>query len=113
MAAEKLAAVEAEVAAEVDDGAVVVELVTDDGAEDIRVPRSGSWKSRAQNALAQGLVETWAELVLSPEDREKWEALDPTLDDCEDFFERWKELAGQDLKKSQNSRPSSRSTRRR
>lgn len=108
-----LEAVQAEVDAEADDGSVVVELRTGDGVEDITVPRPGSWKSRAQNALAQGLVETWAELVLSPGDREKWEALDPTLDDCEDFFDRWKAAGGEDLGKSRSSRRSSKGTARR
>jgi hypothetical protein len=113
MAAEKLAAVEAEVTAEVDDGSVVVELVTDDGKEDIRVPAAGKWKSRANTALAHGDFESWADMVLAADDRAKWLDLDPTNDDLTGFFDRWKELAGQDLGKLRSSRPSSRSTRRR
>jgi hypothetical protein len=116
MAAEKaaaLAAVEAEVEAEADDGAVVVELVTADGSEDIRVPPTGTWKARAQRHLNVGDFDSWAELVLPADEREKWTDLDPTNDDVVAFFERWKELGGQDAGKSRNSRRSSRGTPRR
>lgn len=114
MAAEKaLAAVQAEVDAETDDGSVVVELSTDDGAADIHVPAPGRWKARAQRLLAQGDFDSWAELVLPKPERVKWVDLDPTNDDVQAFFEKWQELGGQDLGKSPSSRRSSKGTARR
>jgi hypothetical protein len=114
MAAEKaLAAVQAEVEAEDSDGSVVVELVTDDGAEDISVPPPGRWKARAQRMLAQGDFDSWAEVVLPEADRAKWVELDPTNDDVQVFFEKWKDVGGQDTGKSSSSRRSSKGTARR
>jgi len=113
MVAGELAAVQAE--AEADEGpeGVLVELSTDEGEAEIRVPPAGRWKSRAQTFLAQGMFDLWAQITLSKDDFQAWRELDPTLDDATEFFDRWQEAAGQDLGKSRASRRSSKKQRKR
>lgn len=90
-----------------------VTLSTEVGEADIVVPPPGSWRTRANRALREGVVDEWAELVLSAEDFAAWVECDPTNDEAAEFFKAWAEASGEDLGKSRASRRSSRSTARR
>lgn len=77
------------------DGEILVRLTTDDGEADLIVPPMGRWKSSARNALmTRGDDMAWAVLTLSDEDAETWLDLDPTKDDTEVFFQRWRDAGG-------------------
>jgi hypothetical protein len=96
-----LRAVQAETEAEqhvTDDGSVVVELVTDYGKADIRVPPIRKWRSIAKNALYMRDDDlSWAAQTLSPADTQEWIGLNPTGEDTAAFFERWANMTGQAL----------------
>lgn len=104
---------EAEVAAEDDDGSVVVTLTTDLGFADIRVPPIGQWRSMARNALFRMDDLHWASSVLSTQDAKEWYRLDPTQDEVNGFFELWGEATGQNLAESRRERRASARTHRR
>lgn len=89
-----------------------VPLVTEAGEFDVHVPPPGRWKTRANRALKEGDFDVWAELVLSAEDYATWLEADPVNDDVQHFFEAWQSSTGENPKKSQPSRSSSRSTAR-
>ncbi len=83
------------------DGDILVRLTTKDedgevlGEADIVVPPMRKWKSSARNALlTRGDDMAWAVLALADEDAEAWMDLDPTKDDTEEFFARWREAGG-------------------
>lgn len=95
-----LAALEAEVDTEVDDGSVIVPLVTDLGAGDIRVPALDRWRSVARNALfSRGDDLLWAQRTLSVGDYVTWTQLDPTKDEADEFFAAFGRATGQSLGK--------------
>lgn len=108
---EPLAAVQAD--AETGTEGAEVLLVTTEGEGTILIPPPGSWKARANRALATGDFFGWADLVLSDDDATLFSELDPTNDDVEAFFKAWQDASGESKGKSRRSTRSSGSTRKR
>jgi hypothetical protein len=50
------------------------------------LPPVGKWRSSTMNALREGDFETWAYAVLTPEDYETWQEIDPTMEEIAEFF---------------------------
>ena len=107
-----IAAMQAEVDAEDDEGAVTVTLDTANGSADIRIPPPADWSARATDLLADARVHSWAQLTFSDEGWQAWQDLDPTNREANVFLGRWREASGQGEGKSRASRRSSRRTRR-
>lgn len=96
------------------DGAVRVRLGGEEDGIDLWVPPRGMWRSSGLSALNRGDFQAWADVTLTEEDAEAWEAYDPTLDETEEFFgERLRAAMGDDLGKQGRSRRGLRPMRRR
>lgn len=110
---ESLKAVEAEADAPAE--GVLVPLVTDDGEVDILVPPPNMWFEGALEAMMSARISDWIRLATDdPETLAAWDSLPrKRYRDLEAFLDRWTELSGESPGKSQASKPSSRSTRRR
>lgn len=88
-----------------EDGSIVVQLVTDFGKADIRVPPLRKWRSLAKNALFSREDDmAWAAQTLSFEDAQAWMRLNPTGDEAAAFFDEWGRLTGQKLGEALASR---------
>lgn len=95
------------------DGAVRVRLGDDTDGVDIWVPDRRRWRNSALRALNSGDFQSWADRTLLEEDAEAWEDYDPTLEEIEEFFERWTKLSGDEPGKRGRSKLGSRRTSRR
>jgi hypothetical protein len=63
----------------------------------VRVLPLGMWRSSAMRGLNTGNFDAWARQVLAGDDYETvWLDIDPTNDEVNDMFGRWKKITGQD-----------------
>lgn len=74
------------------DGYDVIDL---DG-NPLRVKPPMDWRSSAIAAMADNNYEVWARGCLAPESYQVWRRVDPTLRQCEEFFQAWRGRTGQD-----------------
>jgi hypothetical protein len=95
--------------ADATDGYVTVSL----GGEPMLVLHAGAWRQSAMRALKNGDHDAFMEGVLHAEDYERYEGMDPTMDDIVQFIQDAQTLAGSAVGKSPGPRRPSRNTRRR
>ena len=79
--------------------------------KDVRVIPPGAWRMSWQRALKAGDFDSFADLVLHPEDAELFLELDPTNDEFGAFVADAASKSGEALGKSSGPRPSSKRTR--
>lgn len=77
------------------DNPVTIELGPD--RVEIDVPPMWRWPREALLALLCDDHETWAAFALDRHEYDRWAAVDPTLDDCDRFFDDWERATGQNL----------------
>lgn len=81
--------------------------------EELQVIPPGSWRQSQQRLLNQGQIDAFAELVIHPDDIERYYDLDPTNEEFGEFVADAAQQAGESLGKSPGSGRSSRRTPRR
>lgn len=103
--AEALAAVKAEATArKLEDGSVVVPLVTERGSVDITVPPPLMWFDGAVEALERERITSWIRLAVEdPEMLARWDSLRKRYRDLADFVNRWAAATGESPGESQGS----------
>lgn len=53
------------------------------------------WKASALRALKESDLDVWAEKCLTNDSYATWAKIDPTLEECEEFFTLWGEATGE------------------
>lgn len=53
------------------------------------------WRSSAVRALSDLNYDVWAQGCLSASSYRVWQSVDPTIEQCEEFFSAWTERTGQ------------------
>lgn len=81
--------------------------------EELRIIPPGAWRQSWQRLLNEGQIDAFAQLVMPPDDYDRYVELDPTNDEFGEFIGDAAARAGESLGKSHGSDPSSRRTRRR
>lgn len=77
------------------DTSVVYDTVTwDDYKWEVLPARK--WRSSAIHALTNNHYEVWAAACLSATSYAHWREVDPTVDECDEFWTAWKDRTGQD-----------------
>ena len=71
------------------------------------------WRASALEDLDEGRLRQWSEKCLTDEGLDRWEDLDPTVEEIGEFFSEFRRLQGIDPLASRESRRSSRRIRRR
>lgn len=53
------------------------------------------WRASGYRALREENIDLWAEKCLAPASYEAWQDIDPTLEQCAEFFTAWSEVTGE------------------
>lgn len=81
--------------------------------EELRIIPPGAWRQSWNRLLNAGQVDAFAEIVLHPDDYDRYLDIDPTMEQFGEFVGDAAERAGESQGKSRGPAPSSRRTRRR
>jgi hypothetical protein len=86
-----------------EDGSVVVPLITDDGSHEITVPPASLWYEGAVERLRAGQVSEWAKLALEGDALDLWNSVRKRYRDLDAFIAAWGRTSGEDPGESQGS----------
>lgn len=79
-----------------DDGSALVPLE----GQTLTVIAPADWRSAELHALRVNDYEVWAAGCLKPDSYALWQRVNPTLRQCEAFFQAWQARTGQDAGES-------------
>ena len=90
-----------------EDGSVVVPLVTDEGTVDILIPSPAMWYEGAVEALRSGRISDWVTLAVDDvETLTAWRSVRKRYRDLDAFLTAWSQATGERAGESPGSRAS-------